>query len=178
MSVVPMIYRKHIGLLAIDDPWPTVEVLRALVVAAEHLISDHACVARGSENVEAAIRIAKERLADFDSPPNTWVDDLGRRWRVPAAIGRLRFAKIPSHAALRRYVFVRDVGKCAHCGDTAAIPCDYDGVEALGTRSGKCLVPDHIVSIRNGGTHHPKNLQSLCAPCNSKKASTVDRGRR
>lgn len=30
---------------------------------------------------------------------------------------------------------------------------------------------DHIVRLKRGGTHHPSNLQSLCASCHSKKTA-------
>lgn len=84
-----------------------------------------------------------------------WTDDLGRTWKTPTIRGRLK-TRIPSHRALIQFVLRRD-GKCMHCGATAD------------------LVADHIVSRRNGGAHHPDNLQALCQRCNSIKANTIDR---
>ena len=85
-----------------------------------------------------------------------WTDHLGRVWKVPQIKGRLKF-KIPCHAALREFVIFRDNGKCVRCG------------------SDDRLVADHIISRRNGGEHHPDNLQTLCATCNTRKVSTEDK---
>lgn len=87
-----------------------------------------------------------------------WTDHRGRQWREPQIRGRLKM-RIPSHRALRDYVIHRD-GACVQCGKSAA--------------DGALLVADHIVSRRNGGRHHPDNLQCLCDGCNARKAGTVD----
>jgi 5-methylcytosine-specific restriction endonuclease McrA len=87
----------------------------------------------------------------------TWTDHLGRTWKVPQIKGRLKPGKCAGHAALRDFVIHRDGGACKSCGTTHR------------------LVADHIVSRRNGGTHHPKNLQCLCDGCNARKANLVDR---
>ncbi len=84
-----------------------------------------------------------------------WTDSDGRSWRVPRILGRLKPGKCPGHAALRAHVIARD-GACRMCGSTSD------------------LVADHVLSRRNGGSHHPDNLQALCSPCNSRKAATVD----
>jgi 5-methylcytosine-specific restriction endonuclease McrA len=36
------------------------------------------------------------------------------------------------------------------------------------------LVADHVISRRNGGSHHPDNMQCLCNSCNSRKANLID----
>lgn len=92
-------------------------------------------------------------LLAADAPP-TWIDRTGRVWRTPTIIGRLKF-RIPGHAALRAHVVQRD-GSCRHCGAT------------------EDLIADHVVSRRNGGAHHPDNLQALCQSCNSRKVGMVD----
>jgi 5-methylcytosine-specific restriction endonuclease McrA len=84
----------------------------------------------------------------------TWTDDLGRAWKVPEIRGRLKM-RIPSHLALRECVIRRD-GSCRWCGATTD------------------LVADHVLSRRNGGEHHPNNLQALCQSCNSRKANLID----
>ena len=88
----------------------------------------------------------------------TWTDHKGATWIVPQILGRLKY-RIPAHAALRDFVLHRDGYRCQHCGciDLAQ------------------LVPDHRISRRNGGTHHPNNLQCLCQSCNARKANLVDR---
>lgn len=88
----------------------------------------------------------------------TWTDHLGRTWRVPQIKGRLKM-KCPGHRALREFVIHRDGGRCKRCG------------------SRELLVADHILSRRNGGAHHPNNLQCLCDSCNSRKAGREDSGR-
>jgi 5-methylcytosine-specific restriction endonuclease McrA len=86
-----------------------------------------------------------------------WVDHHGRTWKVPTIKGRLKCGRVPSHRALREYVIHRDGYRCRDCG------------------TGDDLIADHIVSRRNGGTHHPDNLRALCQSCNARKANTVDR---
>lgn len=86
-----------------------------------------------------------------------WTDHNGRSWQVPQILGRLKPGKCPGHAALRDFVIARDGSKCKWCG------------------SDKNLIADHIVSRRNGGSHHPKNLQCLCQRCNSSKVNFVDK---
>ena len=96
-----------------------------------------------------------------------WTDHLGQTHRRPTIKGRLKFSKIPLHRHLRAFVFTRDKFTCQKCGIQAeSIPVDYDGLFAVSTgpRS-PCLVMDHIISIRNGGTHHPLNLQTLVRMC-------------
>ncbi len=83
-----------------------------------------------------------------------WNDEHGTQWKVPTIIGRLKM-RIPCHRALRDFVLRRD-GTCRWCGT------DQD------------LVADHIISRRNGGAHHPDNLQALCQSCNARKAGLVD----
>lgn len=88
-----------------------------------------------------------------------WTDHSGRRWRVPAIRDRLRPHQIRGHAALKAFIICRDGGRCVRCGSTSD------------------LVADHRVSKRNGGSHHPDNLQCLCKPCNDRKSNWEDRGR-
>ncbi len=84
-----------------------------------------------------------------------WTDHLGKVWKVPTIKGRLK-SRIPCHRALIAYVKHRDK-VCQWCG------------------SANQLVADHIVSRRNGGAHHPDNLQALCKSCNSRKSGLIDR---
>jgi 5-methylcytosine-specific restriction endonuclease McrA len=88
----------------------------------------------------------------------------------------LKFGRVGLHAALRVYVYVRDNFQCKRCGcRCSSPPAEYDGRLALVTDDNVLLVIDHIVSIRGGGSHHPANLQTLCDPCNARKA--VETGR-
>ncbi len=90
--------------------------------------------------------------------PATWVDGAGRIWKTLTILGRIKY-RYPAAHALRDFVFVRDRGACVSCADTNPIE----------------LVLDHIISRRNGGSHHPSNLQTLCRSCNSSKVSVVDK---
>lgn len=87
-----------------------------------------------------------------------WTDHHGEVRHVPQIKGRLKCGKVPGHAALREFVLHRDGYKCRHCGATDVLR----------------LVADHVVSRRNGGSHHPDNLQCLCHSCNSRKAGLID----
>lgn len=105
----------------------------------------------------------------------TWIDHNGRRWPTPTIRGRLKF-KIPLHAALRVFVFVRDNFTCDECGVRPARPPRlYTGRNAIGLpRRRGCLVMDHVLARANGGSHHPSNLRTKCRVCNTKKAGAVD----
>lgn len=105
----------------------------------------------------------------------TWTDGLGKQRKAPTLSGRLKF-KIPLHRALRAFVFARDGFTCQACGARpATLPTDYDGRNAVSLDGPKnCLVMDHVTSRRNGGAHHPSNLQTMCEPCNAAKAGLVD----
>lgn len=101
--------------------------------------------------------------------PKTWTDHLGRTWRTPTIRGRLKCGKTLGYAALRAYVFHRDAYTCQWCGVRSSV--EHEGF--LGGPAW-CLVPDHVISRRNGGAHHPANLQTLCGSCNAKKVGLVD----
>lgn len=105
-----------------------------------------------------------------------WTDHLGVRRRVSRIRGSLLFSQISAHAALRAYVFHRDGFSCRACGATAvAVPDVYRGDVSLFSSNKSHLEVDHIVSRRNGGSHHPDNLQCLCSRCNGRKSVLVDR---
>lgn len=89
--------------------------------------------------------------------PQFWIDGKGELRKSPTIVGRLKPGKIPLHADLRDFVIKRDGGKCVRCGST-----DF-------------LIADHVVSRRNGGSHHPENLQCLCFSCNARKSTKEDR---
>lgn len=86
-----------------------------------------------------------------------WTDHNGTDWIVPQIKGRLK-SRIPAHRALIAFVIHRDGYECQHCSTTDRMQ----------------LVADHMLSRRNGGAHHPNNMQCLCQSCNSRKAGLVD----
>lgn len=88
--------------------------------------------------------------------PKFWTDHTGKRWIEPQILGRLKM-RIPAHAALRAFVIHRDGYRCVRCGSESN------------------LIADHIVSRRNGGRHHPSNMQCLCSSCNASKSNKEDR---
>lgn len=110
----------------------------------------------------------------------TWTDHNGRIWPVTTMRGRLKF-KLPSHAALRAYVFHRDGFRCRKCpAKAASVPVGYDGRYTLVTdtrvkaRNGSrswhdVLIVDHVLTLKAGGRNHPSNLQTLCETCNKRK---------
>jgi 5-methylcytosine-specific restriction endonuclease McrA len=95
-------------------------------------------------------------MRDYGVASPKWKDHNGVEWIEPQIIGRLKM-RIPAHAALRAFVLHRDGGACVRCG------------------ASEDLVADHILSRRNGGRHHPDNMQCLCASCNARKSATEDR---
>jgi 5-methylcytosine-specific restriction endonuclease McrA len=94
-------------------------------------------------------------MRDYGVISPKWTDHLGREWIEPQIKGRLKM-RVPAHLALREFVIHRAAGKCEKCGST------------------NNLVADHVVSRRNGGRHHPDNMQCLCQHCNSAKVGLVD----
>lgn len=57
----------------------------------------------------------------------------------------------------RRYLWKRQKGKCAYCGQLCGV----------GKRR---FTVDHIVPIAKGGTDDFSNLAGACGPCNADKA--------
>lgn len=105
-----------------------------------------------------------------------WRDHRGQMWLVPQTGHALKFTSRPSHAALRAFVFHRDGFACKRCPARAeVVPDNYDGQATIftGTKTGggfsDVLVVDHVRTRKAGGTHHPRNLQTLCETCNRKK---------
>lgn len=86
-----------------------------------------------------------------------WIDHNGKQWIVPTIKGRLKMC-IPAHAALREFVLHRVGYKCEECGCADRLK----------------LVADHVISRRNGGMHHPDNMQCLCNVCNARKSVLID----
>jgi 5-methylcytosine-specific restriction endonuclease McrA len=107
--------------------------------------------------------------------PDKWVDHKGVERFVPVTRWRLKF-KIPSHRALRVFVFERDQFECQHCGAVPdEVPTNYDGSFAPRIGSGYLVVDHKISRCRGDGcSHHPSNLQSLCDSCNARKRNLVD----
>ena len=71
--------------------------------------------------------------------------------RAPRARGRRE--AIPRE--VRRAVFERDGGKCAHCGS------HFD------------LQYDHVIPVALGGATTTANLQLLCGDCNREKGADL-----
>lgn len=99
--------------------------------------------------------------------PRFWTDATGKQRPTPTIVGRLK-SKIPLHRDLRDFVLARDGHVCQLCGVTGPAFKDFKVGDVQ-------LVADHIVSRRNGGSHHPDNLRTLCESCNARKANTIDR---
>ena len=63
-----------------------------------------------------------------------------------------RDGRPPEHATLRRWVFARDAGRCAACGEVAEI-----------------WHVDHLVEVRDGGSNELTNLETRCVPCHRER---------
>ena len=87
---------------------------------------------------------------------------------------RLKFSK-KEDQLIRKRVFERDHFTCQRCGvKPKKIPRNYNGrytvtVELPHLEFSSCLVVDHIVPWKQGGTIKETNLQTLCDSCNSAK---------
>ena len=61
--------------------------------------------------------------------------------------------RLPLNSSIRKLIFERDFYRCINCG------------------THKSLSIDHIVPVSKGGGNEIKNLQTLCATCNSSKGN-------
>ena len=86
--------------------------------------------------------------------PAYWQDNQGRLHQVFAS-RRLNYSQ-KGQAFLRDFVMERDNNRCIICSKS------------------NDLVIDHIISLKNGGTNHPDNLQTLYQSCNSRKTGLFD----
>ena len=82
------------------------------------------------------------------------------RQRIERARAIVSYGGVPRQAArsgipddLKQLVWLRDGGRCRHCGST--IELQYD----------------HIIPVSMGGATSAENLQVLCGPCNRRKGS-------
>lgn len=88
--------------------------------------------------------------------PSHWHDLHGRRHRTSRARA-WQSVRADHRALIREFVFSRDGKVCAGCERTSD------------------LLVDHILAQRNGGAHHPNNMQVLCLSCNSRKSGLIDK---
>jgi hypothetical protein len=123
----------------------------------------------GTIHTEKEIQRVKTLLELEKETPDHWIDFDGTERMVSKRKGRLKYNS-KSTKALRDYVLKRDGYACKNCG-AKPISNDVIGI----TDNDSMLVIDHIITWRNGGSHHPNNLQVLCDRCNSSKGMTLDR---
>lgn len=90
---------------------------------------------------------------------------------------RLNFRRAADRK-LRVAVLKRDGFTCCACGwqpPADAIPSDYDGRYVIGfwpnPTAERQLQIDHMTARSRGGQNVLSNLQTLCDPCNRRKAS-------
>lgn len=102
--------------------------------------------------------------------PATWQDASGVIRQTVKIRSRLKFGKVPLHRHLRDFVMARDGRRCVLCGFVEFPP----GTIRPLSEPLHLLEVDHIISRRNGGSHHPDNLQVLCNRCNSSKSNLID----
>lgn len=93
----------------------------------------------------------------------TWQAPDGRQIRTIPANTKLKWNTNAEHRFLRDHILERDGHTCMTCG-MIATPTTWQ----------KKIVIDHAISIANGGSNHPLNLQLLCISCNSSKAGLID----
>lgn len=59
---------------------------------------------------------------------------------------------------VKQLVWIRDQGRCCHCGNTSELQFD------------------HVIPLSKGGSSDPANLQILCGPCNRRKSAGLTVG--
>lgn len=108
--------------------------------------------------------------------------ELTRKWRErdPIRAKRLRNESAKRHPETQRRL---KRARRARSVNAPGSHTDQDLAEILKMQGGKCAycrsrfgkslraTLDHIVALKNGGSHDRRNLQFLCATCNSKKGA-------
>jgi len=109
------------------------------------------------------------------------VDNRGKR----NVARKLKYSTSQFDRNIRKEIFKRDRYTCQNCGAMPdIIPKNYDGRYSIGgvkVRREKskayggitCLVVDHIIPWKKGGTIESHNLQVLCDPCNCSKSDKL-----
>ncbi|MCK4792041.1 MAG: HNH endonuclease [Desulfobacteraceae bacterium] len=82
--------------------------------------------------------------------------------RRPIPSSKYKLTKTVSGRMLYRYIIERDNNTCRICGEHPEPFPSY-------RYTGPCIVVDHILTRKHGGTHHPQNLQAICDTCNARK---------
>jgi len=59
---------------------------------------------------------------------------------------------------VKQFVWIRDQGRCVHCGSSTELQFD------------------HVIPVSMGGSSDPANLQILCGPCNRRKSAGLTVG--
>lgn len=124
-------------------------------------------------------RLEKERQSQFRNFVTEWIENEGKQYA--------NVSGYPVDWKIRRqYVLIRDNFSCIQCGrylkplfsDTdldwkyAFLRSNYENDGAhrwkIGYVCEKAHV-HHIMRVRDGGTHEPENLQTLCESCHTKQ---------
>lgn len=83
-----------------------------------------------------------------------WIDTKGVERAIPSL--KYPLTKTTNGRILHQYILERDDVTCRICGAQYQAFVTYLNV-------------DHIITRRHGGTHHPRNLQTVCDKCNKEK---------
>lgn len=77
------------------------------------------------------------------------------RAEAMVAAGERQAAPARGHISdeVKQFIWIRDEGRCRHCGATTELQFD------------------HIIPVAMGGSSEVENLQILCGPCNRRKAA-------
>ena len=98
------------ALVGSNTPWPLRDVLKTLADAAEHLLKDHDCDAHGYENVDEAVKLARQYT------------EKARELGLVAHLGRDRVApEKPNRDGLP--ASPEPEFKCSSCGKTMSRQC-------------------------------------------------------
>ena len=111
-----------------------------------------------------------------------WVDHSGMKRKTPTCKQKyLNFYASPLYHRLLEFIYIRDNFACQWCflqpidnnitidGTTRIMVPSYVGRnDAI-----NWLVLDYLIPIKDGGTHHPSNIRTMCEWCKFRKDNTI-----
>lgn len=112
------------------------------------------CAARSGRLMRSCVTCGKRTVGNYCT---AHAEQARKRWDTA-------FYNDPEYKRARLLAMRRDRFRCLRCG--------------RGKPDGVKLEADHVIPLRDGGTHDVKNLATLCRDCHRQKTAAQRRARR